>query len=262
MVSLLIDGCHANGLTSVSGGRAAAMGGTSVCEHSVWSLQNNPAGLATLQGWHGGIYYENRWLLKETAFKSGGLAKSVTDIGCFGLSVCQYGWSQFSKNLFSIAYARDFGPYLQMGLRTDWILLHFGEAYPDRSLPGFKLGIQSQVTERLCLGATLFNPFRLKLKTLNEDALPVVMAMGLAYQFTEDFVGQFEVEKDSQRSGIRLSGGLEYLMFERFSLRAGVQHNPNILSFGVGYLVRNIHVDVAAQLHQVLGPSIQIGFTL
>ena len=94
--------------------------------------------------------------------------------------------------------------------------------------------------------------FRLKLKTLNEDALPVVMAMGLAYQFTEDFVGQFEVEKDSQRSGIRLSGGLEYLMFERFSLRAGVQHNPNILSFGVGYLVRNIHVDVAAQLHQVL----------
>ena len=262
MLSLFTNRSHANGLTSVSGGRAAAMGGTAVCEQSVWSLQNNPAGLAVLQGWHGGIYYENQWLLKETAFKSGGLAKSATDIGCFGLSVCQYGWSQFSENLFSVAYARDFGPYLQMGLRADWIWLHFGGDYPDRCTPGFMLGVQSQVTERLRLGATLFNPLNIKLKTLNEDALPVVMRFGLAYQFTEDFIGQFEVEKDSQRAGVRIGGGLEYQLFKRFSLRAGAQHNPNILSFGVGYLVSNIHVNVAAQLHQVLGPSIQIGITL
>ena len=262
MLSLLINRCYANGLTRVTGGRSAAMGGTSVCEQSIWSLQNNPAGLAKLQGWHGGLYYENQWLLKETAYKSGGLAKHIADVGCFGLSICQYGWSQFSENLFSVAYARDFGPYFQMGLRTDWILLHFGDAYPDRNAPGFELGIQSQVTEQLRLGATLFNPFRLKFKTLNEDTLPVVMAMGLAYQFTEDFVGQLELEKDSQRSGVRISGGLEYLLFERFSLRTGAQYNPNILSFGVSYLVRNIHVDVAAQLHQALGPSIQIGITL
>ena len=261
MLSLFINRCHANGLTSVSGGRAAAMGGTAVCEQSIWSLQNNPAGLATLQGWHMGLYYENQWLLKETAFKSGGIAKSIANIGCIGLSVCQYGWSQFSENLFSVAYARDFGPYLQMGLLADWVWLHLGEAYPDRSTPSFELGVQSQITERLRLGATLFNPLNIRFKTLNEDTLPVIIKFGLAYQFTEDFVGQFEMEKDSQRPGIRIGSGLEYVLFDRFSLRAGAQHNPNILSFGVGYLVRNIHVDVAAQLHQALGPSIQIGIT-
>ena len=262
MISLLINGCPANGLTRVSGGRAAAMGGTAVCEQSIWAIQNNPAGLATLHGWHGGLYYENQWLLKETAFKSGGLAKNMAGVGCFGLSVCQYGWSQFGENLFSVAYARDFGPYLQMGLRADWIWLHLAETYPDRNVPGFELGVQSQVTEKLRLGASLFNPLNSKLKTLNEDALPIVMTMGLSYQFTEDFVGQLEVEKDSQRTGVRIGGGLEYMLFERFSLRAGAQHNPNILSFGVGYLVGNIQVDVAAQFHQVLGPSIQIGITL
>ena len=245
ILSLLINRCHAEGLTRVSGGRAAAMGGTSACERGIWALQNNPAGLAMLQGWHFGLYYENQWLLKETAFKSGAVTKSVSGIGCFGLSVCQYGWSQFSQNLFSIAYARDFGPYLQMGLRADWIWLHFGEAYPDRSAPGFELGIQSQVTEKLWLGASLFNIERMK--------------FGLAYQFTENFVGQLEVEKDSQRPGVRLGGGLEYTLFERFQIRAGAQHNPNILSFGVGYLVRKIQIDVAAQMHQALGASLQIG---
>lgn len=261
ILSLLINRCHAEGLTSVSGGRAAAMGSTAVCERSVWALLNNPAGLAMLQGWQGGLYYQNQWLLKETAFKSIGLSKNFSGIGCFGLSVCQYGWSQFSQNLFSVAYARDFGPYLQMGLRADWIWLHLGEAYPNQSAPGFELGIQSQVTEKLCLGASLFNPLNAKLKTLNEDALPVVIQFGLAYQFTEDFVGQFDVEKDSQREGIRIGGGFEYVVFGRFQLRAGAQHHPNILSFGVGYTLRKLQVDIAAQLHQALGASIQISIT-
>ena len=123
------------------------------------------------------------------------------------------------------------------------------------------LGVQSQVTERLRLGATLFNPLNIRLKTLNEDALPIVMAIGLSYRFTEDFIGQLEVEKDSQRAGVRIGGGLEYMLFERFSFRAGAQHNPNILSFGVGYWVRKIQVDVAAQLHQELGASIQMGIS-
>lgn len=231
----------------VSGGRAAAMGGTAVCERSVWALRNNPAGLALLRGWHGGLYYENQWLLKETAFKSGAVAKDVSGIGCFGLLVCQFGWSQFSDNQFGVAYARDFGPYLQMGLRADWVWLHLGEAYPDQNRLGVELGIQSQATEKLLLGASLYNIERIK--------------FGLAYRFTEDFVGQLEVEKDSQRAGVRLGAGLEYVLFDRFSLRAGAQHNPNIICFGVGYLLRHIQVDVAAQMHQALGASLQIGVT-
>ena len=258
IASLLINRCNANGLTIPSGGRSADMGGTSVCEQSIWALQNNPAGLALLQGWQAGLYYENQWLLKETAFKCGGLAKAFSGIGCFGLTVCQYGWSQFSENKFSIAFARDFGPYLQMGLRADWLLLHFGDNYPDRNVPGFELGIQSQVTKKLRLGASLFNPLNSRLKTLNEDALPIVMKFGFAFLFTKEFTGQLEVEKDSQRAGVRIGGGLEYLLFKRFSIRAGAQCHPNIVSFGLGYKITNLQVNLAAQMHQALGSSMQI----
>lgn len=259
MIILLINRCYGFDFTRTAGGRAAAMGGTSVCERGIWALQNNPAGLAYLSGWHFGLYYENQWLLKETAFKSAGLAKSIPRVGCLGLSVNQYGSSLYSENKFGIAYARDFGPYLQMGLQFDWLLLHWSDDYPNRNALSYEIGIQSQVTEKLRLGATLFNPLGMKLGTLHEDRIPAVMRFGLAYQFTDDFVGQCEVEKNTGRSGFSLKGGVEYKVLKRFYLRAGVQNNPNSISFGTGYKVGWFHVDVAAQMHQVLGAAVQVG---
>lgn len=258
IIYLIINRCHAIDLTRAVGGRSAAMGRTSVCEQSLWSLLNNPAGMANLKGWQFGLYYENQWMLKETAFKSGGVAKAIEGIGCFGLSVNQFGGSNYSESKFGLAYARGFGPYLQIGLQLDYLLLHWGGDYPNRGAPCFELGLQSQVTEKLRLGAYLFNPIQFKLKTFNEDRLPIVMRFGMAYQLADGFVTQCELEKNTERSGIHLRCGFEYTLFNAFNLRAGVQYNPNILSFGAGYEFKHIVVDVAAQLHQLLGSSIQI----
>ena len=262
IIYLLINRCFAYGVLKPVGGRAAAMGRTSACERGLWALSNNPAGMAELRGWHVGLYYENLWLLKETAFKSGGVVKAFDGVGCLGLSVSQFGWSGQSENLLGLAYARAFGPHLAVGLRADGWWLHQGEGYPDRWAPAFMLGIQSQVTEKLRLGTTLFNPLNARLSTLNHDALPVVMRLGCSYRFTDDFVGECEVEKDSQVHGVSLGGGFEYTLFGRFQLRAGAQYNPNVICFGLGYDLRGLRVDIAAQMHQVLGASIQIGISM
>ena len=42
------------------GGRAAAMGGSSVASQGLWAMQNNPAGMANLDKISLGLYYENR----------------------------------------------------------------------------------------------------------------------------------------------------------------------------------------------------------
>lgn len=259
IIYLLINRCHATDLLKPIGGRAAGMGRTSVCDSDIWALSNNPAGLARMRGWQCGLYYENKWMLRETAFKSGGLLKAVDCVGCIGLMVNQFGWSGQSENLLGLAYAREFGPHLAMGVRADCWWLHFGEGYPDRMVPSFMLGIQSQITEKLMLGATLFNPLNTRMKTLNGNALPIVMRLGCAYRFTDDFVGQCEVEKDSQVHGVRIGSGFEYTLFSRFQIRAGAQYNPNVISFGAGYDIKNLHVDVSAELHQELGASVQVG---
>ena len=81
-------------------------------------------------------------------------------------------------------------------------------------------------------------------------------------KFTKDFIGQCEIEKNTEREGVSLRGGLEYEVVRSLYIRAGVQTNPGILSFGLGYTIRFVQVDVAAQLHNDLGASVQIGMVL
>lgn len=241
------------------GGRAAAMGGTAVASRGLWALQNNPAGMANLDQFSFGLYYENHWMLKETAFKSAALAVPVK-FGCLGVSFNQFGSSKYSENKFGLAYAKDFGPYLQIGLQLDYLMLSIGNDYDKQSAVTFELGIQSQVTEKLRLGTYIFNPVHIALQqSINQEKLPIVFRFGAAYQFTKDFVGQCEIEKNTDYEGVSLRGGLEYEALKDFYLRAGVQTNPGLLSFGLGYEIRFARIDVAAQLHEILGNTIQVG---
>lgn len=241
------------------GGRAAAMGGASVASRGLWALQNNPAGLAYLDKFSFGLYYENRWMLPEMAYKSGVMALP-TKFGCFGIGFNQFGSSKYSENKFGLVYAKDFGPHLQIGLQLDYLLISIGQIYGRQSAVTFELGIQSQVTEKLRLGTYIFNPANFRLEqSLNQERLPIVFRIGAAYQFTKDFVGQCEIEKNTDHEGMSLRGGLEYEAFKSFCLRAGVQTNPGMITFGAGYAIRFARIDVAAQLHEVLGASVQIG---
>ena len=241
------------------GGRAAAMGGTSVASRGLWAMQNNPAGMANLDKISLGLYYENRWMLPETAYKCGAFALP-TKFGCLGMSFNQYGSSKYNENKFGLAYAKDFGRYLQIGLQLDYLLLKIGNDYGKFSAVTFELGLQSQVTDKLTLGTYIFNPVNFSFEqTLNHEKLPIVMRFGMAYQFTKDFIGQCEIEKNTEREGVILRGGLEYEAVKNLYIRAGVQTNPGILSFGLGYAIRFAQVDVAAQLHNELGASVQIG---
>ena len=222
-------------------------------------MQNNPAGMANLEKMSLGLYYENRWNMVESAYKCGAFAVP-TKFGCLGLSFNQFGSSKYNENKFGLAYAKDFGRYLQIGLQLDYLLLKIGNEYGKFSAVTFELGIQSQVTDKLRLGTYIFNPVNFCFEqTLNHEKIPIVMRFGLAYQFTKDFVGQCEIEKNTEREGISLRAGLEYEAVKDFYIRAGAQSNPAILTFGVGYAIRFAQIDVAAQLHNDLGASIQIG---
>ena len=241
------------------GGRAAAMGGSSVASQGLWAMQNNPAGMANLEKISLGLYYENRWMLPETAYKCGAFALP-TKFGCLGLSFNQFGSWKYNENKFGLAYAKDFGRYLQIGLQLDYLMLKIGNDYGTFNAFTFELGLQSQVTDKLTLGTYIFNPVNLSFEqTLNHEKLPIVMRFGLAYKFTKDFIGQCEIEKNTEKEGVSLRGGLEYEAFKQFYIRAGVQTNPGILSFGLGYTIRFAQINVAAQLHNELGASIQVG---
>lgn len=256
----IVGSAVAHDVISPMGGRATAMGGCSVASKGLWGIQNNPAGMAGLEHISLGLYYENRWMLPETAFKCGAFALPVNKFGTIGLSFNQFGGSKYSENKFGLAYAKDFGQYLQIGLQLDYLSIKTTDDYSKLNAVTFELGIQSQVTDKLTLGTYIFNPIDITLKqTINHDKLPIVFRFGASYLFTKGFTGQCELERNTTREGITLRSGLEYEAVKNLYLRAGLQANPGILSFGLGYEISIVQINVAAQLHQQLGNTIQVG---
>lgn len=240
------------------GGRSAGMGRTAACCQNLWSIFNNPAGIASVEDISLGLYYENVWMLKTTSYKSGAFVLPLSK-GAIGVSVSQFGYTNYNENRFGLAYARAFSPYVQIGLQLDYLMLSYGNDYGRHHAVTFDIGLQSQVTERLRLGVHAFNPVRIDFRDLPDNSLPITLRLGLAYTLIEDFTAEIDIEKNTLQEGVNLRAGVEYIVFDCFALRAGVESNPGIFTFGAGYEIHFVEVNIATRMHPVLGASIQAG---
>jgi hypothetical protein len=239
------------------GGRSGGMGKASVALTDFWSIQNNPAGIATQRSFAAGIAYQSRFMMKELGLKSVAAVVPL-NFGVIGVSFNQFGYNLYNENKLGIAYARSFGEKYRLGLQLDYLANHFAEGYENFNTVTFELGAQADVTESLSVGAYVFNLPRVKRSDLTDERLPVVMRFGLLYHFTPSFLGTVEVEKQLDfEPDVRF--GMEYLLNERFVVRAGLSVNPGLFTFGTGLHLGDFRFDIAAGLHQVLGASVQAG---
>lgn len=237
------------------GSRSAALGGCSVTFSDFWSTHNNPAGMALWKDFSAGLSYENRFLMKELGYKNMAVLLPIT-IGSFGVSVSQFGYEKYNENKIGISYARSFAPYLRIGLQLDYLLFKFSEDYENRSIATFELGIQSNITDNICIGLLIFNPINVKIKSINNERIPVIMRLGMNYNVSKNFLAVCELEEDFEKDyHIRI--GLEYNVIKSFFIRAGIHTAPNTFCLGVGYNYKWITVDVASQFHQRMGTLLQ-----
>ena len=247
--------CFSWDLSGIAGARSNAMGNCSVSLNDFWSIQNNPAGMANYRFFGVGISYENRFFMKELSLYNAALVMPMK-IGTFGLSFNRFGFESFNENKLGLAYARSFGPYLKMGLKLDYLWFKFSDEYVKRRTATFEFGIQSDVTQDLCVGVYIFNPINVKLKTIHNERVPIVFRFGLSYKITKDFLATSEVEYNSDNS-LDYRFGLEYNTLKEFYIRVGVHTNPATACFGIGYSLNHVVIDVSATMNQFTGVSFQ-----
>lgn len=238
------------------GARQAGMGRTSVAITDLWNIQNNQAGIALLDKISVGIYYESRFLVNELSMKSVAVAVP-SKIGVLGLSFNHFGYSLYSDMKIGLAYARSFGQYFRIGLQLDYLKTTLGEDYGTKSNITFELGIQSDVTESLTIGAYVYNPIQVKLADYNNEKIPAVFRLGVGWKISKNFFATIEAEKNTVINPIILRGGLEYSIKEKFFLRAGFTTMQEIFSMGFGINIKFLRFDISAVMHQSLGFSPQ-----
>jgi hypothetical protein len=241
------------------GARSSAMGGAAVSMSDAWSAHNNQAGLGFLHDVSGGVYYENRFMLKQLSIR-GGVAAIPVRGGTFGLCITNFGYSAYSENKYSLSFAKAFGDKLSAGIAMDYLSTRIAEGYGQSGAFAAEFGIQAKPIKGLTLGAHVYNPTRAKIADYNDERLPTIIRLGGDYAFSEKVSVAVETEKDIAKKA-QFKAGIEYRPVKEFYLRAGVGTNPTLTCFGFGINLGSFKIDIAANYHQTLGISPQLGLT-
>ncbi|MCF6342759.1 MAG: hypothetical protein L3J31_08150 [Bacteroidales bacterium] len=256
VLALLFLNCRAGDKLLPSGSRQAGMGRVSVAITDFWNSQNNQAGIALINKISAGVYYENRFGLNQLSSKC--IAVVVpTNAGVLGATFNYFGYSLYNEMKIGLVYARSFGPYFRMGLQLDYLQTSLGNDYGSKGNITFELGVQSDVSKNLTLGAWVFNPIQVKLADYADESVPAVFRFGLAWHFSDHFFATVEAEKNTAFRPVIIRGGMEYGIKERFFLRSGFSTGQEIFSMGFGIQIKILRFDISAIMHQSLGFSPQ-----
>ena len=238
------------------GARASGMGNAVVTVSDAWSSFHNIAGIATQKRYAVGLWYKNDYYLqayKETSVHAvGALWK-----GAAVVSFYRFGNEKYNINCISIGYAHKIN-LVSLGLQAHYVQLAMEDLGVRKNLVLDFGGIAELVPSKLFFGATVSNLNQAK---INNELLPVVMKAGLSYRSGKKIMLNSEVEKDIlYKPSIKI--GLEYAILEKFRIRTGINTNPFVNFFGVGFQNHSFQLDYALTKHLQLGYSNRISLLL
>lgn len=252
---------YADGEHPSVGARSAGMAGISLINNDVWAVFNNQASMSGIDATTVALYYENRFLLKQTGF--GALAFTTPMLGGnIGISVSHFGYQLYNENTFGIAYALELFKNVSMGIKMDYQYLQQAYDYGNRNALTFEIGVLAKPTEELKFGIHAYNPLQLSYIGYDDEYLPVCLAVGAGYTFSKKLTISAEAEKILQVNPIIFRLGLEYKSAKGLALRTGITTYPVRASFGLGFIHNHLTANIAYSWHQVLGstPHISLAY--
>jgi len=257
---LLAASAQAQNENDPTGARAAGMGGTSLGFTDVWAYHNNQAGLAGIEAFTAGAFYENRFLVSGMSFQGFAVANPLGN-GVVAVGYSGFGYSVYQENNIGAGYALNLTDNLSAGVRMNYHSTRIAaENYGRTGNVTAELGVQMRVSKNVTISSHLFNPFRAKINDFNDERLPTVIGVGAAYRISDEVYAALEVEKDIEQKPT-FRAGVEYHPADILYIRAGTSSNPNQFSFGVGLEFNGFRFDMAGSYHSLLGYTPQVSLT-
>jgi len=235
----------------VIGARSTAMGGVATTFSDLWSTNNNQAGLGFVKELAGGVYYENRFLLKATGYKAGAFV-IPTKSGALGLSVTSIGYNLYNQTKAGLSYGQRFGNKISFGVQINYLSTSLSQDYGKNSTVTGAIGLIAKLSDELSMGVHIYNPTKSKFVDYNNEKIPTIMKLGFTYQFSKKVLLSVETEKDMDFTA-QVKAGVEYHILEVLYLRAGISTNPTQSSFGFGLNLKDFKIQISSSYHQTLG---------
>lgn len=243
------------------GARSAGLAHASLSLNDAWAVQNNQASLAYVNDITGGVYYENRFLIKDMNLSAAAFALP-TKSGTFGFIYHSFGLSSYNESKAGISYGRKITEQFSVGIGINYNSIRFGGIYGKGHTLTGEIGFRLALNKNLVASAHVYNITRSKLITTNSgtEYIPTIMRFGLNYQVSKKIFIAAEAQKDIDHPLI-IRAGAEYRVLDLIAIRAGISTNPTLNSFGFGFYFKDLVLDIAASYHQTLGFSPQVGLS-
>lgn len=262
--SILIIGCivfflllpvklFAAYLTTPNDGRSSGMGNISVTTTNIWANFHNQGALSQIPHITAGFSYENRFHLNKISTKAIALA-IPTRAGGLGINYSYMGYSKYNENKLGIGYGKSLAKFLSAGIQLNYMSTYIAENNTNRENISMEGGILAYPTPKFHIGAHVFNPTHAKITNKGEEHLPLIMRLGMGYQFENHTYLAIATEKEINKTAI-FKVGAEHLLYEFIWLRTGIMTNPVKYSFGLGIPYKNFNLDLGFISHPKLGLS-------
>jgi opacity protein-like surface antigen len=236
-------------------GSGAALGLTGISINSTWSTLQNQAALAWQNDYWVGIHHENRYLVKELGLSA--IAGIIpTSTGTFGVNLSHFGYSQFNVTRACIAYGMKFSDKFSAGVGLNLHHLQIAGDYENKNAYTVEGGLMYMPTSKLTLGAYVFNPTRSSFD--EQQSLSPILGLGISYFPSEKVMLALQVD-DNTETKPAIRGGVEYSPIKNIAVRLGYSsENPQGLTGGFGWSIKQIQVDLSFGYHSVLGYTPQL----
>jgi hypothetical protein len=234
-----------------NGARSAGMGNAGIAAADIWSTVNNQAALTLLENTEIAAFYKNNFGISELSLSALSVA-IPTKTGVVGGSIAHFGFSGYSENQVSIAFAKCLWKIFSLSAQLNYNSFNFTNAYQNETAITGEIGLFAELADNIYAGAHVFNPAKASLSFEEKERLSVRYKTGIAYKpissllLCADFI--FDSNNDTS-----FCGGLEYYLLSQLCLRAGASSNPELFTLGAGYVYKQIGFDVAYSYHNVLG---------
>lgn len=246
-----INNATAQVINDPVGARSTAMAGVNATLSDVWSANNNQAGLAFVEDLSAGLYYENRFLLKETSYKAGAFVLP-TKTGAFGVSIASFGFTEFMETRAGLSYGLKFSERFAVGVQMNYLRTSLTQEFGSKNSVTGAVGLIGKLNDEITIGAHVYNPNRSKLAEYDNERIPTVMKLGMDYRFSEKLMIVVETEKDIDFDAI-VKFGVEYQFMDILYVRGGISNNPTSSAFGFGLIMKNFILEASSSFHQTLG---------
>ncbi|MDQ6723238.1 MAG: hypothetical protein M3Z01_03110 [Thermoproteota archaeon] len=225
-------------------------GAYSINHVDAFSFTSNQAALAQIKNAAVGVYGEKRYLLSSTNLYAAVIV-IPTKQGNFGLQVDYFGFKNYNESQIGIAYARNLGSKLDVGIKFNYYGFRI-PAYGNQSSINFEIGAIAHLTEKLHVGIHAYNPAGNYLSKTNSEKLSSIYKFGIGYEASEKFIVSTEIIKQEDQP-VNVNISFQYNFMKQFFVRAGTTTETTNSYLGAGISWKIFRLDISGSYHPQLG---------